>query len=439
MRIALIVVPLVILLAVGGFVAFKIIGLKERLVAQLEAALHATAQIGSLSLDLRQGELLATNISLQNVRPDSPWDNAAIDQAAVHFRFADLFAPTLPLQVEITGWKASLHSPGAVTAGGASTPGGNTIAPGFNATPTDQSGPSWARVNHIAASNGEVTIHLANDQTIAAHGVSFHADTPGGPDWTTDLQASSIVAGTLTTGTSSVEIHSTRDDATFTNLTVHCGDGQVSGGGDLDLAAPHTLKGSFTATAVPVTMLVTTRWQMKVSGLVSGTADYQGDDDSATASGKLSVSGGKFNLFPWLGKATMLVGLPDITNMQIDQATSDFAWKNHILTLQNIDVLKPDVFRINGQADIAADDTIDAHLKLGLPGAAVAKWPKLQTDVFNAPNGDYDFTDVHVTGTPDQLQEDLSSRLLTVGLEQGGDLLQQTKTKATDLINSFLK
>jgi hypothetical protein len=439
MRVALIVVPLVILLAIGGFVAFKIIGLKERLVGQFEAALHATAQIGSLSLDLGQGELLATNIALQNVRPDSPWDNAAIDQAAVHFRFADLFAPTLPLQVEITGWKASLHSPGAVTAGAESVPGGGAMSPAAGGTTADQSGASWARVNHITATNGEVTIQLASNQSIALHGVSFHADTPGGPDWTTDLQASSIVAGTLTTGSGSVEIHSTRDDATFTNLTVHCGDGQVTGGGDLELAGAHALKGSFTATSVPVTMLVTARWQMKVSGLVSGTADYQGDDTSATASGKISVSGGKFNLFPWLGKATMLVGLPDITNMQIDQATSDFSWKNHVLTLQNIDVLKPDVFRINGQADIAADDTIDARLKLGLPVIAVAKWPKLQTEVFNTPNGDYDFTDVHVTGTPDQLQEDLSSRLLTVGAEQGTDFLQQTKSKATDLINSFLK
>ena len=39
MRIALIVVPLVLLFAVAGFFAFKIIGLKQRLVGQLEAAL----------------------------------------------------------------------------------------------------------------------------------------------------------------------------------------------------------------------------------------------------------------------------------------------------------------------------------------------------------------------------------------------------------------
>jgi hypothetical protein len=291
----------------------------------------------------------------------------------------------------------------------------------------------------VAATNGEITILLANNQTLAVHGVSFRADTPGGPDWTTELQVDSIVAGTLTTGAGSVELHSSRNDATFTNLTLHCGDGQINGSGDVELDAPHALKGSFTVASVPVTMLVAVRWQMKVSGLVSGTLNYQGDDASAGATGQLSITGGKFNLFPWLGKATMLVGLPDITNMQVDQATADFNWKNHVLTLQNIDVRKPDVFRIGGEAAIAADDTIDAHLKLGLPAAAVAKWPKLQTEVFNVPNDDFAWTDVHVTGTPDQLQEDLSPRLLAVGEEQGADLLQQTKAKATDLLDQFLK
>jgi hypothetical protein len=123
----------------------------------------------------------------------------------------------------------------------------------------------------------------------------------------------------------------------------------------------------------------------------------------------------------------------------VDQATSDYSWKNHILSLQNIDVRKQSVFRIGGKADIAADSTIDGHLKLGLPTTAVSKWPKLQTDVFNVAQDDFSWTDVHVTGMPDQLQEDLSPRLLSVTAAQGAQLLQQTKQGATDLINQLLK
>jgi hypothetical protein len=186
-------------------------------------------------------------------------------------------------------------------------------------------------------------------------------------------------------------------------------------------------------------MLVAVRWQVKLSGLVTGNATYQGDDNSADATGTMSVANGKFDLFPWLGKATMLVGLPDIAGTTVDQATTNFTWKNHLLTLQDIDVRKNDVFRISGQATVTAAGEIDGHLKLGLPASAVAKWPKLQTDVFNFTQDDFDWTDVHVTGTPDNVQEDLSNRLLAVGAAQGGQLLQQTTQKASDFLNSLLK
>jgi hypothetical protein len=434
MRVVLIVVPLVILAAIGGFIAWKILGLKQRMVADLESALHATAQIGSLNLDLGKGELLAAGITLQNQRPEAPWDTASIDQVAIHFHFADLFSSTMPLQVTVTGWKATLHT----SAPGAAEPDSSAPSDSSTAIPAE-AGPSWARVNGIDASDGEVTIRLNANDSVAIHGVNFHSDTPTGTTWTTQLSVTSIADGTLVTDAGSVQLHSDNQQATFSDLAIRCGDGQITGGGTYDLNAPHALKGNFTATNVPLTMLVNTRWQVKVSGNVSGDLAYQGDDAAATATGKISVGGGKFNLFPWLGKATVLVGLPDVGDTEVDQATADYSWKNHVLSLQNIDVRKQNIFRIGGKADIAADSTIDGHLKLGLPTTAVSKWPKLQTEVFSVPQDDFSWTDVHVTGTPDQLQEDLSPRLLSVGAEQGVDALQATKQKATDLINELLK
>jgi hypothetical protein len=436
MRLVFIIVPLVLIAAIGGFVAWKIAGLKQRLVNDLQSELHAKAQIASLDLDLGAGELRAAGISLQNQRPDAPWDTAAIDQVSVHFKFGDLFAPTLPVQVKVTGWKVNLHTTALAP------PAGDAASNAFDdsaAGASDDSEARRVRVTSITTTEGEVAVLLSNTQTVTVHGVAFHAETHGGADWTTQLQIDSINAGTLTTGSGSVQLHSEADKVDFTDLAVHCGDGQITGNGDVDLDAPHTLHGTFTATSVPITMLVATRWQVKVSGLVTGNAIYQGDDNSGTATGTLSVAGGKFNLFPWLGKAVMLVGLPDITDTTVDQATSDFSWKNHLFTLQNLDIRKNDVFRMGGKASIAADDTIDAHLKLGLPSSAVSRWPKLQTDVFSVTQDDFCWTDVHVTGTPDSLQEDLSPRLLAVGAAQGGQLIQQTTQKATDLLNSLLK
>jgi hypothetical protein len=45
---------------------------------------------------------------------------------------------------------------------------------------------------------------------------------------------------------------------------------------------------------------------------------------------------------------------------------------------------------------------------------------------------------VHLTGTPDHLQEDLSSRVLAVGVQNGSDLLKEGGQKAMDLWKSFM-
>ena len=434
MRIALLIlVPLVLIAAVAAFLTWKVLGLKQRLVAELETALHATAQIGSLNLDLGKSELTAANITLQNQRADAPWDTAAIDQVEVHFHIADLFEPTMPLQVDLTGWKLSLHTTAQPYA-----PAPDAGAPEPSVPPAPP-GSNWIRVTAVNGSEGEVTLHTADNQAVLVHGVGFHSDSPGGADWTTELTATSIAAGTLVTGAGAVELHSSADNVTFNNLLVHCGDGQVAGSGTLNLTPPHALKASFTANAVPLTMLVSIRWQVKVSGLVSGTVTYEGDDTNGSAKGHVSIAQGKFNLFPWLGKATMLVGLPDVGGMEVDKADADLAWKDHILNLTNIDVRKDGVFRIGGQDTIAADGTMDGHLKFGLPTAAISKWPKLQTEIFTTSQDDFSLADVHVTGTPESPQEDLSSRLLAVTAEQGTDLIKQGAQKATDLFNQFLK
>ncbi len=146
----------------------------------------------------------------------------------------------------------------------------------------------------------------------------------------------------------------------------------------------------------------------------------------------------KFNILPWLGKVTALVNLPDITDVEVDKATTDFEWKDGKLGLTNIDVRKNDVVRIAGTADIDPTGRVDARLKLGLPSNVTSKWPDLQTKVFSVQLEDYNWTEVHLTGPPDHLQEDLSPRLLAVGVQQGGSLLDQATQKASELYKSFM-
>src|ERR1700690_2773711 len=78
--------------AAGTFVWWKIAGLKEVLVGDLEKALGAQVQVTSIDLDLWKGELHAAGISLVNQRPSAPWDKGDIAQATVRFHLGDVFA-----------------------------------------------------------------------------------------------------------------------------------------------------------------------------------------------------------------------------------------------------------------------------------------------------------------------------------------------------------
>ena len=406
--------------------------LKGRLTQDLGRTLHAKVEVVSLSLDAFKGELHAAGVTLTNERPDAPWDQGEISQATVHFHWRDLMSPTLPLTLEVSSWKVVLRPASSGTNGTISS----VPAPDEELAASGASRHSVA-VTELSAQQGEVEIDLSPGRQILLHDVAFDAVNNSAQVWTTQVHADSISAGTLQIGNSSVQLQSDADKIAFTDLRLACAAGIITGGGEIGLGAPHQTQLNLTAVDVPVTMLVAIEWQMKLSGLASGTLAYQGNDQGAEAHGQLSLAGGKFNLLPFISKLTVLVGLPDITGVEVDKAATDFEWKDRVLHLTNLDVRKNDVMRIAGEVQVDAGNQVDGHLKLGLPESALTHWPQLQTAIFPNASDDFGWTDVHLTGTPDHLQEDLSSRVLAVSVQSGSDLINQGAQKASSLLKSL--
>jgi hypothetical protein len=434
LRIVAIVLAIILLLvaAIGGFIWIKFAGLKTELAQNLGKALGAKVDVNSLDLSIWKQEIRAAGISLENERIGAPWEKGEIAQAVVHFHFSDLFASTMPLSVEVSSWSVSLRPvPAGITDDSSSTP--DTTAS------SGTSSHSAVKVTSLTATDGEVTYQLALDRKIELHGVSFESSDNGAGLWTTDLRATTLVAGSLQTGPNEVHIEGDKDKITFSKLQMQCGQGMIAGDGDIALADKHAIHLVLKSTNVPVQMLVGVKWQMQLSGFANGDLTYSGDDQGSSAKGQLSLAHGKFNVLPWLGKVTALVGLPDITNVEVDKATTDIDWKNQILTLSNVDVRKTDVVRLAGTVTINSDSQVDGKLKLGLPSTITAKWPALQDKVFTDASEDYNWTDVHLTGPPDHLQEDLTSRVLAIGIDQGSGLINDTTQKAMDLFKSFMK
>jgi hypothetical protein len=429
---------LLILVGIGaGIVWFRIEALKARLATDVGNALGATVEVAALDIDLWKGEMHASNITMVNNRPAAPWDRGEIAQATVRFHWRDFFSPVQPLSVEVDSWRLVLR-PGAAPGGSAATSGANETAPGAENAPLEKPTRHGIEVTHLTAQNGDVEIDLAQNRQVLLHGLSFDAENNGGGTWNTQVQAESLTAGTLQTGPGSVSIRADAETIVFENLRLQCDPGMITGGGDIAMAAPHDAHAMLHSVDVPVTMLVSAPWQMKLSGLANGDLAYQGNDQTAEAQGGISVRKGKFNVLPFLGPLVAMVGLPDLTGIEVDQATAHYDWKDGALHLAQIDVRKNDMVRIAGDVDVDPTGQVDGRLKVGLPDALASKWPQLQTAIFSSQEDGYGWTDVHLTGTPDHLQEDLTPRLLAAGLQSGGTLLDQGKQKAMDLLKSFL-
>jgi hypothetical protein len=425
-----ILVALVLIAGAGGaFVWWKLSALKETLLSDLGKALGAQVQVTSIDLDLWKGELHAAGITLVNQRPSAPWEKGDISQATVKFKLSDVFAANLPVTVEVSSWNLMLHSPLRTAE---APPSG---APSDMASPPEK---SRIQVTAISAHEGSVDMDFSDDRKVLLHGVSFQSSDNGAGIWTTQLQATSLEAGSFAATAIAVDIRGEQDKIAFSNLHLQCDPGGVTGDGEVATGGNHDAKISLKAVDLPVTMLVSIEWQMKLAGLASGDLVYEGSDQGGSAKGQLSVSHGKFNVLPWLGKVTSLVGLADISDVELDKATTDFEWKDRTMRLSNLDVRKNDVTRIAGEVDIDANNQVDGKIKLGLPSSVTSKWPQLQDKVFSVPYEDYNWADVHLTGTPDHLQEDLTSRMLAVGMGQGTDLLNQGVQKATDIFNNFM-
>jgi hypothetical protein len=373
--------------------------------------------------------LQAAGITLTNERDDAPWEKGEISQATARFHYRDLLSPVLPLSVEVTSWRVVLRRRQAAPA---------ESAPASDSSATPGTEKRSIEVTGISAREGEVEVDLGPNQQVMLHGVDFDSSSNGGTVWTTEMKAQTISDGSLQLGASSVEIRANRDDVTFSNLRMQCAQGAITGDADWGLNGSHETRATLQAVNVPVVMLVGVQWQMKLFGAASGNLSYQGDDQGGRAQGQISIGNGKFDVLPFLGKLSALVGLGDISGMEVDKATADYAWKDGITHLTNIDVRKNDIIRVSGQVDVDAAGQVDGHLKVGLPNTALAKWPQLQSAVFSAGFEDYGWADVHLTGTPDHLQEDLSSRVLAVGVQNGSDLLKEGGQKAMDLWKSFM-
>ena len=108
---------------------------------------------------------------------------------------------------------------------------------------------------------------------------------------------------------------------------------------------------------------------------------------------------------------------PDPGDIPLDVCRTDVKLDQGAISLENLQVESKGIFRLSGSIHRAKDKTLSGELELGLAEPYLRWLPSLETDVFTRRDGPYLLTTIHLSGTSDKPQQDLSPRI-TAELEK---------------------
>ncbi|MBN8711464.1 MAG: hypothetical protein BGO12_10460 [Verrucomicrobia bacterium 61-8] len=170
-------------------------------------------------------------------------------------------------------------------------------------------------------------------------------------------------------------------------------------------------------------------WRKKLSATMAGSADITvPDGQTATATGKFTMTDGLVQKVPLLDQIAKFTGAPQFRRMPVQEISSDFSWQNGILTLTNFIGESKGLLRLEGTCTIGADHQIDGTFRIGVTPQTVQWLPGSREKVFTEAGEGYLWTSLKIGGTMENPTEDLSARLLVA---MGEQVIEQG-TKAID-------
>lgn len=176
----------------------------------------------------------------------------------------------------------------------------------------------------------------------------------------------------------------------------------------------------------------------KVSGTLAGgfkVTGVPGRGESFKAEGTLKLANGVIENVPQLDKIATYTKSPQFKRLVLSEATVDFLKQGDTTTLPRIAMQSDGLMRIEGSLTIQGQ-AIAGDLQVGLAPGTLGWIPGAERKVFNQQRDGFLWTSVKVSGTTDDIREDLTGRLVTAAVES---LVEETPDKAIDTAKELLK
>lgn len=189
---------------------------------------------------------------------------------------------------------------------------------------------------------------------------------------------------------------------------------QVRIEGDAGLQDDRSIKLKIDLTSMNVSPWLPEQLRAHVAGQMSGHFEYSSSStglETATGHGNITIVNGILHELAPVRKYITLTGSPDPGDLTLKVCQADVRYQEGSVTAENMKVECVGVFRLEGAITIAKDQTLSGNIELGLTDAYLHWLPTAKQAIFIRDDGPYHFTTVHVSGTVQKPEQDLSGRI----------------------------
>jgi hypothetical protein len=192
------------------------------------------------------------------------------------------------------------------------------------------------------------------------------------------------------------------------------GKGAITVAGHIHFEAQQSFDLQLGFTQCAVAPFLSPQQQEQFEGELDGSAHIQKDQtqtESARAVGAIQISKAILQNIAALQKVAAFTGRKEIARMPIQKINGEYDWNSPTLTVRNFSLESNELVVLEGEFTMK-NRNINGEFQLGVAPDVVEKFPGARDEVFKRSARGYLWTDLSLSGTLDNLRDNLKPRLL---------------------------
>ena len=183
--------------------------------------------------------------------------------------------------------------------------------------------------------------------------------------------------------------------------------------------------------------LLSADWAKHLTGDVASSFVIEHRSTGPLATGSLTIKNGVLTALPVLDSLAAYADTRRFRVLALSEARADWRWQTGELSFSNLVLSSESLVRLEGRLVIRGRN-LDGSFRLGLAPGTLATIPGAETVVFLPGERGLLWSPLHITGTVDDPQEDLTERLMAAAQGRMFDVIPETGERVLKFTRSIL-